>query len=260
MKIGIKTRPDRSDVIPLAKSIHDVLVANGHELSFGTLPENDMEIVIGGDGTILRAVSEMGKWQNPVLGINMGGVGFLADIEPDEAISYVKTITETTMLNVEERTRINVRNGEIKSIAVALNEVAILSNGVGKMTAFTIVIDGVEVQSFKADGLVVSTPTGSTAYAMSAGGSIVDPLIHDGYLVVPIAPYLLSSRPQLISTKRKLEIDIVSEDAFIVVDGLTMRRVNNEYPVEIQVDPNPAKFVNVNRNFFKKVGDKLGRM
>lgn len=120
---------------------------------------------------------------------------------------------------------------------------------------------GVEVQTFKADGMVVSTPTGSTAYAMSAGGSIVDPLIHDGYLVVPIAPYLLSSRPQLISTKRKLEIDIASEYAFIVVDGREPVRVDNRYHrVEIQVDPNPAKFVFVNRNFFKKVGDKLMRM
>ena len=97
--------------------------------------------------------------------------------------------------------------------------------------------------------------------AMSAGGSIVDPLIHDGYLVVPIAPYLLSSRPQLISTKRKLEIDIASEYAFIVVDGREPVRVDNRYHrVEIQVDPNPAKFVFVNRNFFKKVGDKLMRM
>ena len=262
MKIGITIRPDRcEEVIPLAKSIHDILVENGHEVDFGVLPEHDMEIVIGGDGTILRTVKAMGIHQNPILGINMGGVGFLADIEPNEAISYIKTIGDS-IINYEERTRINVRHGMDRiHVDVALNEVALVSHRGGTMNTFSIVIDDIEVQSFKADGLVVSTPTGSTAYAMSAGGSIVDPLIHDGYLVVPVAPYLLSSRPQLISVKRKLKIVIenVSDDVDIIVDGQYIRKAYSNIPVEIQVDPNPAKFVDVNRNFFKKVGDKLRR-
>jgi NAD+ kinase len=258
MKIGLLSRIDRRDALDLAKSILKILTDNGHEVdSWTTNPSHDMEIVIGGDGTILRAVNDMKNRQTPILGINMGGVGFLADIEPEEAIAYIKTIK--TPITFEKRIRINVRNGE-EIIGTALNEIAILHNKVGKMIDFTIIIDDVEVQTFKADGLIVSTPTGSTAYAMSAGGSIVDPLIHDGYLVVPVAPYLLSSRPQLISTKRKLEIDIVSEYAFIVVDGHKPVRVDTRYRIEIQVDPNPAKFVFVNRNFFKKVGDKLRRM
>jgi NAD+ kinase len=259
MKIGLISRIDRPDATELARSIVEILELNGHEVvSWITEPDHDMEIVIGGDGTILKTVNQMKKWQNPVLGVNMGGVGFLADIEPREAIDYIKTITDKFAF--EERIRINVRNGD-KLIDVALNEVAILSNETGGMTTFTIIVDNVEVQTFKSDGLIISTPTGSTAYAMSAGGSIIDPLIHDGYLVVPIAPYLLSSRPQLISTKRKLEIGIGErDDASIIVDGRKLCKVNTNIPVEIQVDPNPAKFVFVNRNFFKKVGDKLRRM
>jgi NAD+ kinase len=258
MKIGLMSRLDRPDALELARSIVKMFEGTEHEVnSWSIEPINDMVVVIGGDGTILRTVCQMGKNQVPVLGINMGGVGFLADIEPEEALDYLKTIQDT--IDVEERIRINAHNGQ-KFIGAALNEIAILHNNVGKMIDFTIIIDGIEVQTFKADGMVVSTPTGSTAYAMSAGGSIVDPLIHDGYLVVPIAPYLLSSRPQLISTNRKLEIDIASEYTFIVVDGREPVRVDNTHRVEIQVDPNPAKFVNVNRNFFKKVGDKLRRM
>jgi NAD+ kinase len=259
MKIGITTRVGRVGVYYLAKSIRDVLVAKGHTVDFGTIEDHALEIVIGGDGTILRAVRDMGKFQNPVLGINMGGVGFLADIEPTEALDFINTITDE--IEYEKRIRINVRNGGKTPFAVALNEVAILHSRGGDLIAFTIIIDDVEVQTFKADGLIISTPTGSTAYAMSAGGSIVDPLIHDGYLVVPVAPYLLSSRPQLISTKRKLEIMVEeNNNAIIVVDGHNNGKVNTNVPVEIQVDKNPAKFVSVNRNFFKKVGDKLRRM
>lgn len=216
-----------------------------------------MIVVIGGDGTILRTISQMGEHQVPVLGINMGGVGFLADIEPEDALDYIKSLKNTVEL--EERIRINARNGK-DILGTALNEVAILHREGGDMINFTIIVDGIEVQEFKADGIIVSTPTGSTAYAMSAGGSIVDPLIHDGYLVVPVAPYLLSSRPQLISTKRKLEIMIGDFDrAKIVVDGVDKGQVDTGVPVEIRVDMNPAKFVSVNRNFFKKVGDKLRR-
>lgn len=259
MKIGLLSRIDRPDALELARSIVKILEASEHEvLSWSNAPTNDMEIVIGGDGTILRAVNQMGENQIPVLGINMGGVGFLADIDPEEALAYIKTIRD--IVNFEERIRINARNGK-EIVGTALNEIAILHRDGGDMITFTIIIDGVEVQTFKADGLIISTPTGSTAYAMSAGGSIIDPLIHDGYLVVPVAPYLLSSRPQLISTQRTLEIEIEElNNAIIVVDGVNKGRVDTNVPVEIRVDAFPAKFVNVNRNFFKKVGDKLRRM
>ena len=257
MKIGLMSRTDRPDALELARSVRQILTDGGHLVdSWSIDSSNDMVVVIGGDGTILRTVDKMGEHQVPILGINMGGVGFLADIEPEEAITYMKSITA---VRVEERIRINVRNGA-EVVGTALNEVAILHLDSEEMVTFTVIIDGVEVQTFKADGLIISTPTGSTAYAMSAGGSIVDPLIHDGYLVVPVAPYLLSSRPQLVSTKRKLEIKIGDRDhAIVVVDGVHKKRVWNGEPVEIQVDPNPAKFVFVNRNFFKKVGDKLRR-
>ena len=258
MKIGLMSRIDRPDAIELAKSVSQILTDGGHQVeSWSTDSSNDMVVVIGGDGTILRTVSQMKDLQVPILGINMGGVGFLADIEPEEAIAYMKSITT---VKIEERIRINVRNGA-EVVGTALNEIAILHNHGGDLISFAIMIDGVTVQVFKADGLIISTPTGSTAYAMSAGGSIVDPLIHDGYLIVPVAPYLLSSRPQLVSTKRKLEIVIkYTDSANIVVDGVNVGEVKSCIPIEIQIDPNPAKFVFVNRNFFKKVGDKLRRI
>ena len=260
MKIGVIPRPDKEDAVDMASSIKRILAKMGHIVEDRVNPDHDLEIVIGGDGSILRAVNSMGKWQNPVLGINMGGVGFLADIEPKDVNEFIREWLGDT-IESEERIRINVRNGGMNPVAVALNEVAILHHLGGELITFTIIIDGIEVQTFKADGLIVSTPTGSTAYAMSAGGSIIDPMIHDGYLVVPVAPYLLSSRPQLISTKRTLQIEIGKKDeAMIVVDGHRYDAVDTSKPSLIRVDPNPARFVNIGKNFFKKVGDKLRRM
>ena len=104
-------------------------------------------------------------------------------------------------------------------LGTALNEALIVTSRPAKMLKFSILVDGVTTEQFRADGLLISTPTGSTAYAMSAGGPIVDPRIQ-GFLLVPLAPYLLSSRPHLISSDRRLEVKLESsKPANLVIDG-----------------------------------------
>ncbi len=111
----------------------------------------------------------------------------------------------------------STKDGE--SLGTALNEALIVTTRPAKMLRFSIVIDGVVAEQFRADGLLISTPTGSTAYAMSAGGPIVDPRVQ-GFLLVPLAPYLLSSRPHLISSNRQLEVRLESAKAAnLVLDG-----------------------------------------
>ena len=147
-----------------------------------------MAIVVGGDGTILRTIQQIDP-PVPVLGINWGGVGFLADLEPGEALAFIKTLPTVFPLRNGCASR-SIPDGTC--LGTALNEAMIITTRPAKMLHIAIAIDGVVAEQFRADGLLISTPTGSTAYAMSAGGPIVDPRVQ-GFLLVPLAPYMLSS-------------------------------------------------------------------
>jgi len=216
----------------------------------------DVAVVIGGDGTILRTVQQM-QHQIPIIGINHGEVGFLADLEPDEAWDFVRTLVSG--FEVEERMRISLMRDN-KPLGDALNEALIVTTRPAKMLRFSIIIDGRVSEQFRSDGLLVSTPTGSTAYAMSAGGPIVDPRIQ-GFLVVPLAPYMLSSRPHIISSNRKLEIRLeCSKPAKLVIDGQKTVELGSTATLVVQKAEQPALFVDAYRNFFEKVDDKLRKL
>ena len=216
----------------------------------------DMAVVIGGDGTILRTVQQMQR-QIPIIGINHGEVGFLADLEPDEAWDFIKTLSPG--FAVEERMRLSLLRDN-KPLGDALNEALIVTTRPAKMLRFSIVIDGRVTEQFRSDGLLVSTPTGSTAYAMSAGGPIVDPRIQ-GFLVVPLAPYMLSSRPHLISSNRRLEIRLeCSKPAKLVIDGQKTVELGSSASLVVQKAEQPALFIDAQRNFFEKVDDKLRKL
>ena len=142
----------------------------------------------------------------------------------------------------------------------ALNEAVIVTERPAKMLMFTVLVDGIAAETFRSDGIILATPTGSTAYAMSAGGPIVDPRIR-GYLLVPLAPYMLSSRPHLISADRCLEIGFESDKpASLVLDGQPAGELENGAVVKVEESPEPAIFVNGGKSFFIKVDRKLRRL
>jgi NAD+ kinase len=216
----------------------------------------DLVAVVGGDGTILLTVQKMGR-QLPVIGINWGEVGFLADLEPDEAFDVLMTISDG--FPVEKRMRLSFSTRD-QDLGEALNEVLIVTSRPAKMLQFGIVIDGTLSEEFRADGILISTPTGSTAYSMSAGGPIVDPKI-EGALLVPLAPYMLSSRPHFISTDRSLEVRIGSaKPATLVIDGQKNIDLPAESSILVKKSSHPALFVDIGRNFFEKVDQKLRRL
>lgn len=219
--------------------------------------EGDIAAVVGGDGSVLLAVQHM-QPQIPVIGINWGEVGFLTELEPDEAPAFFETIRKTGY-KTESRMRTSLcADGEF--VGDALNEAVIVTQRPAKMLRFSIIIDGITAESFRSDGLLVSTPTGSTAYAMSAGGPIVDPRI-EGFLIVPLAPYLLSSRPHLISVERDLEIRLESvKPARLVLDGQFSSELTSGSTLQITKAKEPAKFVDAGKNFFVKVDHKLRRL
>jgi NAD+ kinase len=210
---------------------------------------SDIAVIVGGDGTILRTVQRLGH-QIPLIGINWGEVGFLADLEPDEVMAFFSTIKSG--FNIERRMRITI-SSENEVLGTALNETLIVTSRPAKMLRFSILVDQMSAGTFRADGLLISTPTGSTAYAMSAGGPIIDPRI-EGFLLVPLAPYMLSSRPLLVSCERPLEIRLESnKPATLVIDGQRSWDLTERAVLTIERSPEPALFVDVGKKFFKKV-------
>ena len=270
MRLLLVSRIDNPEAIAYSRKVKEVLEQDGVEVSFDDdtaailgepgLPladtAADVVVVVGGDGTILRTIQQM-RHPVPVIGINRGEVGFLADLDPAEAIDFVRTLPRG--FSVEERMRITLLKDGI-SLGTALNEALIVTTRPAKMLRFSILVDGITTEQFRADGLLISTPTGSTAYAMSAGGPIVDPRIQ-GFILVPLAPYLLSSRPHIISSNRRLEVRLEStKPANLVLDGQQTIELGTSMTLEVKPAEFPAKFVDIGRNFFEKVDNKLRKL
>jgi len=270
MRIMLVSRIDNRDALAFTSRIRTALEEEGSDVAYDrdtaeslgvtgcSLAEANPDVVIavGGDGTILRTIQQM-DCPVPVLGVNWGEVGFLADLEPSNALDFIRDLPRG--FSVEERMRITLSNNG-KCLGAALNEALIVTTRPAKMLKFSILVDGITTEEFRADGLLISTPTGSTAYAMSAGGPIVDPRIQ-GFLLVPLAPYMLSSRPHLISSDRHLQIKLDSaKPAHLVIDGQKTIGVGSSMTIEVRKSHYPALFVDVQRNFFEKVDKKLRKL
>lgn len=215
----------------------------------------DFIVSVGGDGTILRTIHRMND-PVPILGINMGTLGFLVDVEPKEAEKTMNQLIPR--FEVEERSRLKViLNG--KSLPPAINEVALITASPAKMIEFEIIVDGSLMEDFRADGVIIATSTGSTAYAMSAGGPIVDPRV-DAIVMVPMAPFKLSSRPWVIPGDSTIEVKLKlpMKDALVVVDGQSTTTISMSDTLVISKADTPARFVKVGKDgFFEKVKSKL---
>lgn len=183
----------------------------------------DLVIVVGGDGSLLHAARDMVDLDVPILGVNRGRLGFLTDISPNEMEDRVADVldgnyvaTERFMLEAEVQ-----RNNSIVDSGIALNDVILESGGSVRMIEFELVINGQFVYSQRADGLIIATPTGSTAYALSGGGPIVHPGL-EAIDIVPINPHTLSNRPILVDAKSVLEVHIPisnTVEPLVVCDG-----------------------------------------
>lgn len=173
----------------------------------------DLAIVIGGDGSLLSAARTLVRHATPVIGINRGRLGFLTDVSPDELITQVNSVLDGDytrdsrfLLDVEVR-----RGTEIIGQAEALNDVVVNSGASAQMVEFELTIDGEFVYRLNADGLILSSPTGSTAYSMSGGGPIMNPAL-DAIAIVPMFPHSLTSRPIVVHGDSEIRIDVVSRN------------------------------------------------
>lgn len=177
----------------------------------------DLVVAVGGDGTMLYATQQVGSAGTPLLGVNRGRLGFLADIGPDEMLGRIDEILAGQYVS-EARAMLSASlRGRAPADGVALNDVVIQREGNARMIEVETYIDGVYVNAHAGDGLIIATPTGSTAYALSGGGPILEPSL-EALVLVPICPHTLSDRPVVVDARSKIEIRLASrnDDAAVV--------------------------------------------
>lgn len=178
----------------------------------------DMALSIGGDGTFLRTAAAIGRSGVPILGINAGHLGFLADVPLSEVDEALASILVEKQYEVEHRSllHLDVLNCQQPYQQYALNEVAILKRDQSSMVSVSVYVDGNFLNQYDADGLAIATATGSTAYAMSAGGPILEPQ-SNCWVIVPIAPHSLTTRPLVIRDSCELDIEVESRNNIYLV-------------------------------------------
>ncbi|AKB12189.1 NAD+ kinase [Methanosarcina thermophila] len=270
-KIGIASRCDRPEVIRMVREIlarfssrvkiyvatptAEVLGIEGTPVE--KMREEGVELIIsvGGDGTVLRNIAKM-KDPLPILGINMGTLGFLVDVEPEDALETIEEVLYG--FSYIERMRVDVfLNGEL--LDTATNEIAIMSAKPAKIIQFEVYVGDCLLDSMRADGVVFATPTGSTAYAMSAGGPIISPRVN-AIVVVPVAPFKLSSRPWVIPSDSEITIKLSApkKEAVIAIDGQKSYRIKPDDIVKLKKSKFPARFVKISDTcFYERVQRKL---
>lgn len=220
----------------------------------------DMALSIGGDGTFLRTAAKVGAARIPILGVNAGRLGFLADVPLSEASRYLPEMLLKGEYKVENRALLSLDIVGCRQPyqPFALNEVAVLKRDASSMVSVSVFIDGSLLNTYDADGLVIATPTGSTAYAMSAGGPILEPRSHC-FVIVPIAPHSLTTRPLVIRDNGQIEVKVESRNNLflVAVDGLPVH-LTTEYTLHLERASHEVGVVRCqNSSFFDTLRQKL---
>lgn len=225
------------------------------------LKDADLLICFGGDGTILHASKAATRLGIPVLGVNIGTMGFMAELESSELKELVRlaedryTVDERMMLHVKV-----IHDGQVAFEDDALNDAVITKGAVARTIQLSVSCDGTDMMSFGGDGVVISTPTGSTAYSMSAGGPIVEPTARN-IVITPICAHDMRTRTVVTSAQRKISVEvgrIGRKNAFLSVDGGRAFRLNTGDVIQIELSRYVTRLVHLSdRSFFDIVNNKL---
>jgi NAD+ kinase len=247
--IGVVANKERSEAVAAQKEVANSLKAAGlnvlevdseqvEAVNLGKESELELVIALGGDGTILRGAELAHPHGCPVLGVNLGHVGFLAEAEREQLTEVSKAVVARTWV-VEERPLLMARilraDGS-ETTGWAVNDVALERVGTGRMIELGLSVDGRKLSSWGADGVVVSTPTGSTAYAFSAGGPIIWPDV-EALLIVPVSAHALFAKPLVVSPKSVVAIDVLggSGRVEVVCDGRRSTQVDPGAQVRVEM-------------------------
>lgn len=236
----------------------NAIVSNLNDIGYHA----DLAIIIGGDGNMLRAVNTLSQYDIKVIGINLGTLGFLTDLNPNSALTELSNVLSGNFID-EKRFLLDVKIkhcNQLIKLGTAINEVTLHTNTVGRMIKLELYIDNNFTFSIRSDGLIIATPTGSTAYSLSAGGPILIPSV-DAIVLVPICPHALSARPLVINSKSAISLKFskVTPKLMISCDNQTPILICKEKEILIQRSHYTINLIHPNHyNYFKNLHVKLG--
>jgi len=253
--IGLLYHPKIRESLRLAEELDRLLTSRGLSTWVGSawedeearerMPELDMVVTFGGDGTILRAARMAVLHGTPILSVNMGRFGFLAEAQPDEVTEIMDTVLSGSYW-LEDRImlRAELRRGtEDQGSYEALNDVVVGHGTISRVVRIAAYVDGEHMANYVGDGLIVATPTGSTAYSLAAGGPILHPRLED-ILLTPIAPHRALERSLVLPPESVIEIRLSTEyQAVLTIDGQIETPLEDGDRVTVTVSPHRCKLV-----------------
>jgi NAD+ kinase len=220
----------------------------------------DFVVVLGGDGTLLSTSRVVAPAGIPVLGVNLGSLGFLTEVPLSELYAALEEVDQKRAA-VESRSLARcqlLRAGKPIINYSALNDVIVNKSALARLNSYDLFIDKMFVTTYKADGLIVSTPTGSTAYSMAAGGPILTPSV-DAFVITPVSPHSLSHRPLVVRDSSEIEIVVKTgeEEAYLSVDGQVGMPVRDDDRVVCRKAEYRVQLLRIRRSFFEVLRTKL---
>jgi NAD+ kinase len=276
MRVGILANADKKGSLDVVAGLLSWLPEHGHQVILpgelatrlkgrkkGSPPgefrrRSQLVVAIGGDGTILHAARILAPHDVPVLGVNLGTLGFLAEVVPKHLYRAMERIF-TGKHTIEERMLLKARIGDSGPWHYALNDMVIDKGGISRVIELHVWIDDHFVGSYKADGVIISTPTGSTAYSLSAGGPIMNPKMR-AIVATPICPHSLAVRPLVIDHDEVLRIEVISDHQKMTfnVDGQESHRLRSGDVMTAAAAEPTLKLVRVgSRSFYEILRSKL---
>ena len=217
-------------------------------------------VVLGGDGTLLSAARAVAPAKIPILGVNLGSLGFLTEVPLSELYQTLEMVDQDHC-DVEKRSMVHcrlVRKGQTVAEFHALNDAVINKSAIARLVSFDLYLDSVFVSNYKADGVIVSTPTGSTAYSLAAGGPILMPSV-DAIVINPVCPHSLTHRPLVVRDTVEINIEVQSsgEEAFLSIDGQVGVPLEDNDQIVCKKSPYSCTLLRMRKTFFDVLRTKL---
>ncbi|MEY2469366.1 MAG: kinase [Actinomycetota bacterium] len=252
--VAFVPHPDRPAGLELADRAGEWLDANGHSAVVveGGAPLPDVELVVslGGDGTMLHSLALVGARSIPVLGVNFGHLGYLTEVDPEDLVTAIGRFFAGEH-RLELRMVLDVRVGDVTQRA--MNEAVLEKTTSGHTVRLALAIDNEPLVTYAADGLIVATPTGSTAYNLSVRGPICSPT-HRGIVVTPVSAHMLFDRSLVLDADQLVSVHVLADrTARLVVDGQLAGELSGDTPVELRASPIDAALVRFGPPDFHRV-------
>ena len=263
MRIAVISGSDKDEIGAVNRQVCDRLKDDGAEVieaslsqADDVLPAVDAVVALGGDGTMMRLAKRAARFDKPLLGINCGHLGFLASIESNELSLLSKLVSGDYEIEERRLLKVTAVTANGSRTFAALNEAAISRGVTTHMAEFTVLKEGETWITYRADGVIVASPTGSTAYSLSAGGPIVDPQV-SALILTPICPHSLTARPFVLSGDAELAVSIQpkseGDTVFLSVDGEEGVELTARDRVIVRRHERSARFIRIKSNNFCEI-------